>query len=64
MANPNAETASTKRAPGAGDKRLVLVVNNEERVRVLKLRGKIGQGSGTLVPGPQIDLIPGLNVVE
>jgi len=62
MADTTTEKAPAKQ--GQGSKRFILIINNEARLRILKLRGQVSDVSKTLVPGPQIDLAPGLNVVD
>jgi len=62
MADTTTEKAPAKQ--GQGSKRFILITNNEARLRILKLRGQVSPVSNTLVPGPQIDLAPGLNVVD
>ena len=62
-----ADTTTDQKAPAKaqqGSKRYALIINNEARLRILKLRGQISPASNTLVPGPQIDLARGLNIVD
>jgi hypothetical protein len=63
MADTTTDTKPPAKAQQGG-KRFALIINNEARLRIIKLRGKISPASNTLVPGPQIDLAPGVNVVD
>jgi len=63
MANTTETTPTAKRA-ATSDKRFILIINNEERARILTLRGRVAASSNTLTPGPKIELVPGLNLVE
>lgn len=50
--------------PTTAEKRWIWVINNEERHRVIALRGAVGDTSKTLTPGPQFALVPGANVID